>query len=266
MFEKMQSKKGNAPFYMLLLAIVVIVMMMLRQCSVKTLPQRQEPIAGGDTINVAIEISPVGVTLQRDTLSGTYYDLLAEMAEAHGRPLKFHPFTQLQHALDGLDEGRYQIVVSDIPATTELKEKYLFVDPVAIDRQVLVQRRDTATGAIAIQSQFDLANRRINVPHGSPFISRLHNLAREIGDTILVTEDPDYSSEQMIMLVALGELDNVVVNQRTARHLLEKYPNLDASVGISFNQFQGWALSPRDSLLRDTLNAWLHALPPTSLP
>lgn len=265
MFEKMQHKKGNAPLYMLLLAIVVIVMAMLRQCSVKTLPQRHEPIAGGDTINVAIEISPVGVTLQRDTLSGTYYDMLADMAAAHGRPLKFHPFTQLQHALDGLDEGRYQIVVSDIPATTELKEKYLFVDPVAIDKQVLVQRRDTS-GTIAIKSQVDLAHRRVNVPHGSPFISRLNNLAREIGDTIIVVEDPDYSTEQMIMLVALGELDNVVVNARTARHLLDKYPDLDASVGISFNQFQGWAISPRDTLLRDTLNAWLHALPSTSLP
>lgn len=108
MFEKMQQKKGNAPFYMLLLAIVVIVMMMLRQCSVKSLPPRQDNIAGGDTINVAIEISPVGVTLQRDTLSGTYYDMLADMAAQHGRPLKFHPFTQLQHALDGLDQGRYR--------------------------------------------------------------------------------------------------------------------------------------------------------------
>ena len=186
---------------MLLLAIVVIVMMMLRQCSVKSLPPRQDNIAGGDTINVAIEISPVGVTLQRDTLSGTYYDMLADMAAQHGRPLKFHPFTQLQHALDGLDQGRYQIVVSDIPATSELKEKYLFVDPVAIDKQVLVQRRDTATGAIDIASQFDLAHRRVNVPHGSPFISRLNNLAREIGDTIVVAEDPDYSSEQMLSLI-----------------------------------------------------------------
>ena len=65
----------------------------------------------------------------------------------------------------------------------------------------------------------------------------------------------------MIMLVALGELDNVVVNERTARPLLEKYPTLDASVGISFNQFQGWALAPADTLLRDTINSWLRTLP-----
>jgi hypothetical protein len=41
----------------------------------------------------------------------------------------------------------------------------------------------------------------------------------------------------------------------------KRYPKLDLSVDISFNQFQSWAISPRDSLLRDTLNLWLSNSP-----
>ena len=104
--------------YLLLLLIAIGLMIGLRQCSARNLPERSEKVAGGDTINVAIEISPMGVTTLGDTLGGYYYDLINKLASKHGRPLKFHPFTQLQTALTGLDEGRYQLVVSDIPITS----------------------------------------------------------------------------------------------------------------------------------------------------
>lgn len=241
--------------YILLLVIAVGAMFGMRQCSARNLSERDDKIAGGDTINVAIEISPMGVTTLGDTLSGYYYDMINRMATEHGRMLRFHPFTQLQTALDGLDEGRYQVVVSDIPITAELKNRYIFVQSGEIDRQVLVQRRDTA-GKVEFETQFDLAGKEVNVPHNSPFISRLRNLSHEIGDTIYVTEDPQYSSEQLIIMTALGEIPNAVVSARVATPLLQQYPDLDASLEISLNQFHGWAMSPRDSLLQQEIASW----------
>lgn len=259
MFEKLPHKKGSASLYLLFLAASIGLMSMLKQCSAKTLPPRQDTIASGDTLNVAIEISPMGVTMHADTLSGTYYDMVRELCAAHNRPVMFHPFTQLETALEGLDKGKYQLVVSDIPATAHMKSKYIFINPVGLDKQVLIQRRDNS-GNIRITNQFDLAKQSITVPIGSPFITRLENLSREIGDTIYIHLDSTYSSEQLIILAAIGEADNVVANARTAAPLLKRYPNLDGSLEISFNQFQGWALAPRDSMLRDTLNNWLSAI------
>lgn len=259
MFEKLQHKKGSASLYLLLLAAAVGIMLMLKECSAETLPPRNEAVASGDTLNVAIEISPVGVTMDADTLSGTYYNIVRQICSQHNRPVRFHPFTQLETALEGLDKGKYQLVVSDIPATAHMKSHYIFMNPIGLDRQVLVQRRDSS-GHTPISSQFDLAKQKITLPKGSPFITRLHNLAREIGDTIYIHQDSSYSSEQLIILTAIGEADNVVVNAGTAAPLLKQYPNLDASLEISFNQFQGWALAPRDSMLRDTLNAWLSEI------
>ena len=258
--KPLPQKKGSLSLYLLLLVVAVATMIMLRQCSARTIPPRSEAIAGGDTINVAIEISPMGATMVGDTLGGVYYDMLRRAAALHGRQLKFHPFTQLDYALQGLDKGRYQIVVSDIPATAALKEKYIFVDPVGIDRQVLVQRRDTTLEAdtALITTQLGLAGKEVTVPQGSPYISRLINLSHEIGDTIYIRQDKDYSSEQLIVLTALGEVERAVVSERVVRPFLLRYPQLDASLAISFNQFHGWALAPADSALRDTISTWLN--------
>lgn len=246
----------------LLLAVVgmLAVLVALRQCSSRSLPPPPDSPASGDTLNVAIEVSPVGISLGGDTLSGTYYNLIRRLCAAHGRPVRFTPFTRLDDALRGLERGRYQLVASDIPVTTELRERFLFLDPVATERQVLVQAADSATGRPVVTSQFDLAGRTVTLPTGSPFISRLGALSREIGDTILVAEDPDYSSEQLVILTATGEVPLTVVSEGVARPLLRHYPNLDASVLISLRQFHAWAVAPADSALRDTLSNWLRTL------
>lgn len=259
MFEKIPQKKGNMSLYLLLLVVALGGMFMLKECSARQLPPKTERIAGGDTLNVAIEISPMGVSMSGDTLGGVYYTMLDQAARKHGRTIKYQPFTQLETALQGLDAGKYRLVVSDIPATAELKQKYLFIDPVGIDRQVLVQRKDSATDTPLITTQFDLAKQEVVLPKGSPFISRLRNLSHEIGDTIYIREDSAYSSEQLVILTAVGELPRVVVSARVAAPLLERYQQLDASLGISFNQFHGWVLNQSDSLLRDTLSLWFPA-------
>jgi len=260
MFQRIPQKKGSLPLYGLLLIAATFALMAVRQCSIKTLPPMPDDIAGGDTINVAIEISPMGVYTTGDTLCGHYYNLLRDLTAANGRAVRFHPFTRLETALAGLEEGKYQIVVSDIPATTHLKNRYIFLQPGEIDRQVLVQLKDSV-GTVPLKSQFNLGGAHVTVPKGSPFISRLRNLSHEIGDTIYIDENPTYSTEQLIIMTALGEIPNVVASARLAKPLLERYPNLDASLSISFNQFQGWAMMPRDSLLRDTIARWIELYP-----
>ena len=106
-------------------------------------------------------------------------------------------------------------------------------------------------------TQFDIAGHSICIPKGSPFRQRLVNLSHEIGDTIIIIEDEDYSSEQLVMLTALGKIPMAVVSHATASALGRSYPLLDYSVPVSLNQFQSWALAPRDSVLRDSISAWL---------
>lgn len=254
-YRKLEVKKGAMAMYVILLAVALGLMLTARQCSTKRIGERPDDIAGGDTLNVAIEISPTGLSLAGDTLSGTYYDLLRDICRRHNQPVKFHPYTRLEDALQWLDEGRCRLIVGDLPVTAEMRDRLIFVNPVGVDKQVLVQLADTTGNTV--RTQIDLAGKTVYVPKESPYIQRLRNLSHEIGDTIYIIENAEYSPEQLVILTALGEIPRAVVNRATAESFRDRYPSLDLSVNISFNQFQSWALAPRDSLLRDSLNLWL---------
>lgn len=241
---------------MLLAIVAVLLTLSMRVCTSATW-HVNDSRAHGDTINVAIEISPLGISTRGDSLSGYYYDMVQYISRSHQRPVKIDGFTHLESAIEGLEKGRYDIVIGDIPANGVIREKFLATDPVLIDRQVLVQRRDSATGELRYPTQFSLLGDSIHIPLNSPFKTRLHNLTRELGDTIYIVEDSDLGAEQLIMLVALGELPNAVVNRHMATIMQQDYPQLDLSVEISFNQFQSWLLNYKDSILCDTINAWI---------
>ena len=253
--KKLNPKRSSLSLYFTLLLAVIVVMVLLRNCT-KTTWHVNDNRAWGDTLNVAIEISPLGLSTSNDTLSGYYYDLIRTLSREHNRPIKIEAFTHLESALDRLESGRYDIVAGDIPTNTYLRDRFLTTKPIHIDKQVLVQLSDTA-GNIRINSQFDLINDTIYVPRNSPFKTRLEHLARELGGPINIVDSHEYGAEQLILLVALGQLDNAVVNKRLAEIIKKDYPRLDCSVEISFNQFQSWLVNRKDSFLCDTLNSWI---------
>lgn len=251
-----QPIKGKLPLYMLLLIIAAGIMVMLRYCSHRT-QLVGDSKSGGDTIDVAIEISPISLSTRADTLGGFYYDLIRHIASSEGLSVKFIPFSQIDNALHSLEQGRYDVVIADLPVTTSMKEKYLFTDPITLDREVLVQIKDSVNGETRATTQHDLRGDTVWIPAGSPFRDRLINLSHEIGDTIYIMEDPNYASEQLVMLVALGDIPRAVVNEQIAKSMTKQYPHLDLSVDISFTQFQSWAINKNRSDLRDSLNVWL---------
>lgn len=256
--RRLEYKKGTLTLYALLLVAVAGAMILARNCSSPTWHVDNDR-AGGDTLNVAIEISPLGISTRGDTLSGYYYDMVRMLAREHNQPLKIDGFTHLSSTLDNLEEGRYDVVIGDVAANSNLRERFLATVPVLIDRQVLVQCRDTVTGELRYPTQFSITGDTIHVPFNSPFKTRIEHLTRELGDTIYIDEDTELGAEQMIILVARRQLPNAVVNSHLADIMKRDYPWLDSSVEISFNQFQSWLVNRSDSALCDTLNAWITA-------
>ena len=58
-------------------------------------------------------------------------------------------------------------------------------------------------------------------------------------------------------MTALGEIKQAVISEKVARAMVEEYPQVDVSTGISFNQFQSWVASNRRPELKDSLNKWI---------
>lgn len=237
--------------YMALLAVVVGCMFALSLCDRPVGNVASQP-SGGDTLDIAIEYSPVTYYTYDDTLGGYNYDLLRLISSQAGCPMKFHPVVTLEKALSGLEDGRFDVVVAQFPMTAGDTSRLTFTEPIYIDQQVLVQRRDSR----AIRSQLDLAGDTVWVVKGSPMVQRIASLSREIGDTIYVHVDELYGPEQLMMMVSSGEIRYTVVNRSIARAMASRLPNLDRSVAISLSQFQSWMVSKHRQSLRDSLNQW----------
>jgi ABC-type amino acid transport substrate-binding protein len=239
------------------LIAAVAVMFLAQKCSHK----QQNPFAsdaqksGGDTLDIAIEISPIAFSMADDTISGLDYDIINDIAKKHNRGVKFHPFAPLSYALNGLDDGTFDVVVSSLPSTSQLKQSLLLTDRVYLDREVLVQRRNSKK---FISTPEDLAADTVWIASGSPFRERLRNLSAEIGDTIYICQNYQYTAEHLVMLIATGQIERAVVNEGIAKQMAKQYENIDISTPVSFTQFQVWALRGDNTELRDTLNAWLR--------
>ena len=255
MRQEQPAKRGQMILYLALLAVVVACMVALSMCDKPVVNAEDRP-SGGDTLDIAIEYSPVTYYTYEDTLGGYNYDLLRMMADSVGYPMKFHPVVTLEKALKGLEEGRYDIVVAQFPMTARDTARFAFTDPIYIDQQVLVQQR----GRQAIHSQLDLAGDTVWVVKGSPMIGRIASLSREIGDTIYVHVDELYGPEQLMMMVSAGEIRYAVVNRSIARAMASRLPNLDCSVAISLSQFQSWMVAKDRQSLCDSLNLWHHQM------
>ncbi len=253
---RLAPKTGRTGLYAALLLITILLMVALRQCSAPR-PDNgdSEVIAGGDTVNVAIEYSPLAVmSMGGDSLGGFGYEMISRIAAREGLVLKFHPIVKLRKALVDLDSGQYDILIAELPMTAAMKRRYRMTEPIFLDRQVLIQKLDSNRHR-TVESQLDLGGRRVTVVGGSPAVERLRNLSREIGDTIYIDADSLHSPEQIFLLTAAGELPLAVVNASTARALSSDYPDMDISTDVSFTQFRSWVLTGRDSTLANTLDS-----------
>lgn len=246
-----KGPRGGILLSLTLIAVGIIVS--IRQCSGPASSNGYEYVrGGGDTINVAIDYSPMSLYRYGDSLAGFNYEMMKEMAALYGDNVKFYPIASVNDALDELKRGKYDVVISDLPVTASRRESFRFTEPVYLDKQVLISRDTT------LRSRLDLAGKEVWAIEGSPAEERLHNLSREIGDTIIVRHDSIESAEQLFMLTAMGQVDRAVINEAKAVHLAKDYPDVDISTPVSFTQFQSWVVNKDNPALADTLDSQIR--------
>ena len=256
-----QPLKGKLPILISLLILVLSGMWLLSRCS----HTNEHSIANqftrptGDTIAVAIEMSPTSYFFSGDTAVGFDYEMLNAIAKAHDLNLIFQPFVPVDYALDGLKKGQFDVMVATLPASSSLQNDFLSTDEVFVDRQVLVKLKDNTTDSTeTTPSQFKLLKDTVWITDSSPYRERIRNLSSELGDTIYIMSDPEYNAEQLVILTALGEIKQAVVNETIAKRIAQDYPQIDISTPVSLSQFQPWLLPQNKSDLRDSLNRWIE--------
>lgn len=250
--------------YITLLAGVLILMGMLwwaNQTS-KTIPIRDYPqIKKEGILRIITEYNNSGYYISGDTVEGFQYELSQAIASISGLDVEISLDMSLTNSFEKLLNNECDIIANTLPVTSEIKEDFLFTEPIVLNKQVLVQRTKQANNGIEpIKNQLNLAGKTLYIQKDSPSKLRLQNLIDEIGDTIYIMEDSLYSNEQLIIMVAKGDIDFAVCDQNIASNGKILYPEIDINTDISFTQLQSWAVRKSSPILLDSLNSWFNQM------
>ena len=221
-------------------------------------PRSYEEIIRSGVLRAVTEYNSISYHAQADSIGGLHYELLQAFAESKGLKTEITPEMSVEKRIEGIQLGIYDLLDNNVLISSERKDSLLFTSPILLSRQVLVQRKPTEMNdQNYINSLLDLAGKTVHVVKESPSILRIHNLSNEIGDTIYIKEIEKYGQEQLLAMVAAGDIDYAVCDESIALTAANDLPRLDFETTISFTQFYSWGVNIENTILLDTLNAWL---------
>lgn len=218
----------------------------------------QEIVESG-ILHVATEYNSISFVVNGDTVTGFHYELINLFASSIDVKVEVTPVANFDERIKGLTRGTFDIVAYNMPINAQFKDSLLFTIPILLDKQVLIQRQLSAENdTLFIDSQLKLGGRKLYIEKGSPAALRIKNISEEIGDTIFYEEIEKYGQEQLIAMVAHGDIDYAVCDEELALTMIDSLPQIDINTAISFTQFYGWATNRSDSTLVNKLNGWLE--------
>jgi len=246
-------------YIVLLVGVIIVMMILFRRIKINETNKLRDysEIINSRTMNVVTDYNSIGYFIQGDSVVGFQYELLKELEREWGIKINIFLENSLNENLAGLEKGSYDIIARNIPVNTELKSRFSFIEPITLNKEVLVQRKAEYNDSVQpIRDHLDLAGQTIHVTKDSPSKLRLANLSHEIGDTIYVVEDDVYGTEQLVMMVATGDIDYAVCDAKVASRFAKRIPEIDIETDISFTQLESWALRKGSPQLLDSLNTW----------
>ena len=217
-----------------------------------------EEIVRSGILRAVTEYNSISFHVEEDTINGLHYELLHAFAKEKGLEVEITPEMSMDKRMEGLNNGTYDILANDVLISIDRKDSLLFTHPILLGRQVLVQRKaQSENDSLHIESLLELANKTVHIVKGSPAKLRIHNLSNEIGDTIFIKEVERYGQEQLIAMVAGKDIDYAICDENIALATIHNLPELDIEKAVSFTQFYAWGVKKDNTVLLDSLNAWL---------
>lgn len=208
-------------------------------------------------LRVAIEYNDMSYAISGDSVSGLDYELIKEFARDQNLKLQVLPLMSFSERVKQIDHGKCDVIASPIVKTKGLKDSLLLTDPIVLSRQVLIQRTTVQETYKPVTTSLDLAKKTIFIIKDSPAVLRIRNLEEEIGDTIYVEELEKYGQEQLISLVANGDIDYAVCDENIAKNVIDSFPNVETKAIVGFTQLYSWGVSKQSPILLETLNKWI---------
>ena len=187
---------------------------------------------------------------------GYEYDLIADFAQRNGLQLEIKVAESVAQSVEMLQAGEADVVAYPVPIDNERKQQLRFCGRERQSSLVVVQRK--AAGDTVLTDVTQLIGREVCIKPDSRYRERLENLNRELGGGIRIVEmkADTVSVEDLIGMVARGEIRYTICEDDVARINRTYHRNLDVSLAISFRQRAAWVVRRDCPLLAAAIDLW----------
>jgi membrane-bound lytic murein transglycosylase F len=200
---------------------------------------------------------------------GFEYELLERLAKHLNLQVELTVARNLDSLNAMLLQGKGDLVAHGMTITKKRKERVAFTEPYWTTTQVLVQRKpdnwrqmtlDNIEKSL-IRNPLDLIGKKVYVRKKSSYYDRLQNLSEEMGGDIdIQLVSGDLTTEELIKMVARGEIDYTVADQDLA-YINKTYDSdLDVKTVLSSPQRIAWTVRKSSPELLDAVNEWITDL------
>lgn len=229
-------------------------------------PSTWEEIKKRGKLIAVTEYTSTNYFIYKGQPMGYQYELLKKLAKSLNLELEIVLSNDLDDSFAMLKDGEYDLMAIDLTITKEREKNIDFTNPISQTRQILVQKKPEGWESMKfkeydakmIRSSFDLAQKRVYVKSNTAFYDRLSELSKEIKDTIYITDMEMYSTEEIIALVASGDIEYTVCDEHIAKVNSKYYPNIDIKTNISYYQNLAWGVQKGSDSLRYHINQFFE--------
>lgn len=204
--------------------------------------------------------------IYRGQVMGYEYELLKRLVNHLELELEIKVVEDMDQIINMLLRGEGDIISHGLTVTRERQKRVQFTDYHTTTHQVLVQRKPKNWRKMKlheideelVKDPLELIGKKVHVRKNSSYYKRLQNLMDEIGGEIeIVPVSGDLETEEIIRMVAEGEIDYTVADQNIAYINAAYYPILNVQTAVSFNQRIAWAVRPNSPKLLEAVNGWI---------
>ena len=218
-------------------------------------------------LTAATDYNSTNYFIYRGEPMGYQYELLKSFSDFLGVKLDLKIINDLGESFDCINAGKCELLAVGLTVTKDRAELIDFSEPLSHTRQMLIQRKPQNWRQMRTMEQIDnmlirnpleLAGKTVHVQKNTTYKSRLENLSNEIGEDIMIVEHEHATIEELIVMVAKGEIDYTICDEHIALVNKKFYPDIDVKTAVSFPQHIAWAVRKGSQGLLDTINDWLR--------
>ncbi|MDR2626824.1 MAG: transglycosylase SLT domain-containing protein [Dysgonamonadaceae bacterium] len=189
---------------------------------------------------------------------GYEYELLRDFADTYGLKVNIRLAENETRLTEMLLRGEGDLIAYPFPVTNPGKAELLYCGREVVNHQVLIQRSNK--GDTLLKDVTGLIGKEVWVIHDSKQYQRMVYLNDELGGGIRIrTIDKDtVTVEDLIEMVAKGQISYTVSDGDMARLNKTYFQNLNISLPVSHPQRSSWAVRKTSPHLASALDEWFR--------